>query len=74
MVSRAQNPYSQYMLFTLWTSYEYDNEYDHEYDHYYDYDYDYVDLCGEISWLISTKFYAYPYYLCIGFVDQLKQV
>ena len=34
----------------LWIKYDFD----------YDYNYDYVDLCGEISWLISIKLYAYP--------------
>ena len=41
----------------------------YEYDYEYEYEKDYVKLCGEISWLISTKLRAYPHYLCLGFVD-----
>ena len=32
----------------------------YENDYEYEYDYDNVNKCGEISWLISTKLYAYP--------------
>ena len=39
---------------------EYDYEYDYGYGYEYEYDNDYVNICGEISWLISTKLYAYP--------------
>jgi len=35
-------------------------EYDYEYRYEYEYEQDYVEICGEISWLISTKLYAYP--------------
>ena len=35
-------------------------EYDYEYGYEHEYDYDYVNICGEISRLISTNLYAYP--------------
>ena len=63
MVPRSQNSYPQ--LHAI-----YDYEYDYEYGHEYKCDYDHISICGEISWLISTKLYAYPHYLCLGFVDQ----
>ena len=61
MVPRSQNLYLQ-----LHVIYEYDYEYEHEFK----YDYDHISICGEISWLISTKLYVYPHYLCLGFVDK----
>ena len=38
--------------------YEYDYAYDYEYE--YEHSYDHVNIRGEISWLISTKLFAYP--------------
>ena len=35
-------------------------EYDYEYSYEYEYEYIYFHLCGEISWLIPTKLFAYP--------------
>ena len=49
MVPRSQNPYPQYMLFMSMIM-----------STIYEYDYDNVNICGEISWLISTKLDAYP--------------
>ena len=65
-------------LFPIHAIYKYDNKYEYvkkyeqDYEYIYEYEYEkvYVKLCGEISWLISTKLRAYPHYLCLGFVDQ----
>ena len=47
-------------LSPIYVIYEYSYEHDYEFGYEYEYDNDYVNICGEISWVISTKFYTDP--------------